>query len=333
MRTVTAVQRRIAIFWRRAAPALFCLAGGACAFSGAEISVPQAERGPYLRIAAGGGDGLYYETAKRICAAYERAVAALPKKTCKALDTAGSVENLRLLREGEADFAVTQSDRQFIAYHGALLFGKEGPMKELRSVASLHTEFFLAAARAGEEAASFADMAGKRIDAGHAGSSARAATETVMALYGIKAEIAPSDSGENADPQEAAQARIARLCGGETDILTAVAGETSPFIQKLKDGCGIKFLKTSGDALRDLAARTPFYVTDRLPAGIAGDEAEAGAGFGMTATLVTRDDQDEAAVRAVYCALAAAGIDITGVAGKEGNTAPVHEALEEGECV
>ena len=78
----------------------------------------------------------------------------------------GSLYNLTSLRDGQLDFALTQSDWQKAAYEGSRFFASAGPMSDLRAVMSLYPEAITILARSGSGIVQVNDLIGKRVDVG-----------------------------------------------------------------------------------------------------------------------------------------------------------------------
>ena len=78
--------------------------------------------------------------------------------------------NVNLLKSGEIEFGVAQSDVQFNATKGQGQFQKDGDMGDLRAVFALHPEPFTVVARKEANIAKFEDFKGKRFNVGNPGS-------------------------------------------------------------------------------------------------------------------------------------------------------------------
>src|SRR5690606_31094376 len=122
--------------------------------------------------------GVYFKAGRALCEVIESAAAG--GLTCDAPATAGSIENLRALRAGELELALTQSDWQYHALTGSDDFARDRPDTELRALFSLHSEAFLLVARRDAEIVRLPDLAGKRVNIGNPGSGQRGTMEIVM---------------------------------------------------------------------------------------------------------------------------------------------------------
>src|SRR4029078_11961922 len=80
------------------------------------------------------------------------------------------VDNLKLLQEGQALLALTQSDVAAQALAGQGIFSARGPFNSLRALAALYPELVHVIVRADSPARSLRDLSGKRIGLGPIGS-------------------------------------------------------------------------------------------------------------------------------------------------------------------
>lgn len=124
-----------------------------------------------LVIAAGQPGGAYAATAER----YKEELAKEGFEV-EILHTAGSVENLRLLRQGKADLGLVQGGT-----------ASDEDRAELKSLASLFFEPVWVFHRADLEVERLADLQGRRIGIGAEGSGTRALALQLLAANGIHA--------------------------------------------------------------------------------------------------------------------------------------------------
>ena len=123
----------------------------------------------FITIGTGGVTGVYYPAGGAICRLVNRDRAKHGLR-CSVESTGGSVANVNLLKSGEIEFGVAQSDVQFNAYNGRAGFAEGGAHGDLRSVFSLHPEPFTVVARADSGITSFEDLRGKRVSMSTEGS-------------------------------------------------------------------------------------------------------------------------------------------------------------------
>jgi TRAP transporter TAXI family solute receptor len=138
--------------------------------------------------------------------------------------SAGSVENLALLREGEADAALVQGGIADPEASSGLL-----------SLGGVFYEPLWVFVRAGVEAETLAQLAGMRIGVGAEGSGTRALVSRLLEANGVTRDSATwvPAAGEEA---------MAALRSGELDALLLVASAQSPVVRSLLDTQGLRLL-------------------------------------------------------------------------------------------
>ncbi len=272
---------------RMAWAALFALAAAlpAAAQDKRLISVATASRG-----------GVYYYAGGTLCGL----VNAQRWQTglrCVAEETGGSIENLRALRTGSADFAIVQSDWQEAAAEGTGVFEGFGPDRELRSVLSLFPEPFTVIARPQSGIARLSDLAGKRVNVGPAGSGSRATSEIVMEAMGW-------EDGDFAHLSELGWLELPRaLCDGEIDAAFAVIAHPNLLVEEMLSSCGAVLIPAETEGIRELVAARPAYFPYSIPAETYPGQTGSVPGFALAAGLVTSSRVPPPVVREVTSAL------------------------------
>lgn len=164
-------------------------------------------------IAGGGRHGAYFRFARRYAAELAREGLAVEVR-----ETAGSVENLRLLGEGAVAAAIVQG-------------GVAGPEDRQRLVAlgSLYREPLWVFTR-GAPVGRLAQLAGRRVGVGPEGSGTHAVARQLLAANGLGG----AEGGSRADLVAADVGACARMLrAGELDAACFVAASTADYIQEL----------------------------------------------------------------------------------------------------
>src|SRR5437667_10757250 len=99
--------------------------------------------------------------------------------------TPGSIENLRLINSGQIESGFAQADLAGWAYNGDNVFAEGGPQRRLRSIASLFPEAAHLVVLADSPINSLADLKGKTISVGEAGSGSAADAAVLLAAAGF----------------------------------------------------------------------------------------------------------------------------------------------------
>lgn len=213
-------------------------------------------------IAAGPKDGAYYHFAKMYSQTF-----ADNDVTLEVRETAGTVENYRLLQSGEVSLAIVQG--------GA---APQGMQVELGSVASLYLEPVWVFHR-GDEADQIVNLRGRRIAIGAEGSGTRAIALRLLAANDIaEAAGAPPPPRAGTQPTSAptqpattlvpigGRKAIDALAAGEIDAAFFVISPTSPLVQELLRKPGIRLMNV--DRHEAYTRMFPYLSSVKLPRGV-----------------------------------------------------------------
>jgi TRAP transporter TAXI family solute receptor len=296
------------------------------------LAGPGAAAEPVLvSIGTGGKTGVYYLVGGALCdlvnaRRWETGV------RCLAEPSDGSVANLRDLRSGARTFGIVQSDTQHQALLGEGPFTDAGPDRELRSVFGLFAEAFTVVARPEAGVRSLADLRGKRVSFGPAGSGGRATMEAVMQALGwTEADFAYVAETPMADTPRA-------LCAGEIDAAIFIVAHPNLTVEEMTSSCDAGLVPVVAPALDRLVEANAYYSRYEIPAGTYAGQTAAAPTFALTATLGTSVRVPPAVVEAVAAAVlggldrlraahpALREIDRHRMIG-EGLTAPLHQGV------
>lgn len=180
-----------------------------------------------LVMATGSASGAYQAYGQRFRVELARAGIELELRS-----TAGSIENLELLAQGDVDVAFVQGGTVPEAAAG----GSEGHAG-IAGIASLYYEPLWIFLRKGLPIERLADLAGHRVQVGPEGSGTRAVALTLLAANGVTAgnsTLGALPTGQAADA----------LLAGQDDALFMVAGVQSETLRRLlaEEGHSIRLL-------------------------------------------------------------------------------------------
>lgn len=245
-----------------------------------------------LLMVTGGTSGTYY--------AYGGVIATvltenLPDVEITANTSGASAANARSLNNGEAELAIIQNDVIDYAYNGTEMLADDGGMPSLRIIATLYPEVVQVVATKASGITSIADLKGKRVCVGDAGSGTEANARQVLEVYGLGF----SDLGkvENLSFGDASTA----MQNGTIDAAFTSAGVPNPAITELSSSTDIVFLPTNGAEADMLLSDYQFYSKYTIADdayGIPGAETIA-----ILATLACTEDLDEDLVYEITKAL------------------------------
>jgi uncharacterized protein len=263
----------------------------------AAVMIPAASaQQNFITIGTGGVTGVYYPAGGAICRLVNK-----DRKDhgyrCSVESTGGSVANVNLIRSGEIEFGVAQSDWQYHGLKGSKAFEKQGPMPELRAVFSLHPEPFTILARKEANIKSFDDLKGKRFNIGNPGSGTVASLDELLkamgrerSFFGLAGELRPDEHG-------------AALCDNKIDAFFYGVGHPSANIQDPTTSCGALLVPITGKAVDALVKANPYYAYADIPGGLYANNPNPTRTYGVKATLVTSAKVPEQAVYTVVKAV------------------------------
>jgi TRAP transporter TAXI family solute receptor len=239
-----------------------------------------------ITIGTGSVTGVYYPAGGSICRLVNRGRKEHGIR-CYVDPTAGSIYNINALRDGDINFGIVQSDWQYKAYHGYPVFADKQPFTNLRSVFSLHSEMFTLAVTKESNIKTFADLKGKRVDIGDAGSGMRATMQELMSLHHWTTATFAKIS--ELKPAEAVQA----LCAKKIDAMVFTAGHPNGLIQEITANCGAKLIPVEGKEVDTLLANNPYYTPSAIPGGMYKGNPQNISTFGVKSTLVTTAEMSD----------------------------------------
>ncbi len=244
------------------------------------LSTAHAKR-TFVTIGTGGITGVYYPTGG--------AIAKMVNKKKKEYgiratveSTGGSVFNVNAVMNGDLEFGVVQSDRQYQAINGLAEWKDKGPQKDLRAVFSIHPESVTLIAAVDSGIKNIQDAKGKKINIGNPGSGQRQNSIDALEAVGINYE--KDIKAESIKASEAASL----LQDGRIDAFFYTVGHPNGSIKEATSGARkVRIADITG--IDSLLAKYPYYAKATIPIsnypGAQNDkDVET---FGVKATFVT----------------------------------------------
>lgn len=167
------------------------------------------------------------------------------------LNTEGGVDNLRLLRQGDAVLALSQSDAAYAAIHGTGAFQSQGPDLALQAIASLYPEPVHVLVRADSPLLKMADLRGKQINIGQSGSASRLTALAILAAHNLP--LSDLKTVTELDLQQALKA----LRDEQVDALIQVIGAPADHIRAASEAFALRLIPLESSALERLQAQRP----------------------------------------------------------------------------
>ncbi|MDR0635791.1 MAG: TAXI family TRAP transporter solute-binding subunit [Treponema sp.] len=208
-----------------------------------------------IRMATGGSTGTYY--------AFGSAVGQiLQEKTGNAItiqSTGASKANIQLIAADEVELAIVQNDVMDYAYRGVDLFNGE-VIQDFQAMAALYAETCQVVANSAAGITSIADLKGKNVSVGDAGSGTEFNARQILEAYGITFDDIGKQNlsfGASADA----------LRDNKIDAFFCVAGAPTTAIVDLAIGKSISILEIDDEHAAAIIAKYPFYTQFPIPAG------------------------------------------------------------------
>ena len=276
------------------------LVGAACqaprATSGG--TTPPASAGPdftgkTLNIATGGTGGVYivYGAGLADMLSKKMKVAASPQTT------PASVDNMKLIRDGKADLAFTLADTAYDAINGKGRFAPPEAKVDAKTIAVMYSNYMHIAAKAGSGINTVADLKGKRVSIGAAGSGTETKAIRILEAYGLSAttDIQP----QRLNAQDSADA----LRDGKVDAFFFDGGLPTGAVSDLANSTSIKLIDQT-DAIAKMNAKYGnFYFAGKIPKGTyKGNDTDV-VTTGTANLLVVPSTFDSAFVKAILTAM------------------------------
>ena len=246
-----------------------------------------APAGGDLIFTTGGETGTYYAFGGVIA----QDVSANTATNVTAISSDGSKANVLLLQSGDAQLGFCQSDVMAYAYNGTSTFADTGAYTGFSTVANLYMEQ-VQIVTCNPDIKTVADLAGKKVSVGAAGSGVYFNAVDILSAYGLgdlndKGEftqiIANYQSfGDSADS----------LTDGTIDAAFIVAGAPTNAISSLATTKDVYLVSLDDAHIDTLLASSPYYSKTTIPADTYPGTPEATT-VAVGAVVIARDDVSE----------------------------------------
>jgi hypothetical protein len=304
---------------KRVGLALLVLAAVFASFAGADKV--------FLNIATGGTAGTYFPLGGAMAEIINNNVADV---NATAVTSGASVANINMLATDEVQMAFVQNDIAFYAYNGVEMF-KDKQQANVRAVATLYNETIQVVTLASTGVKSLADLKGKRVAVGAAGSGAEVNARQVLEATGI--------TYKDISPQYLSFAEAANgLRDGNTDVAFLTAGAPTAAVRDVAAQKEVVIIPVPKNIADKLIAKYPFYVRVKIPKDTYSKQTADVDTVTVKSILVTNASLDEELVynvtKAIFTNLDrlilahAQGKNISRTTALEGLPIPVHPGAD-----
>jgi len=236
----------------------------------------------FVTIGTGGVTGVYYPTGGAISRIINKKFDTYKIKATVE-STGGSVYNINAVLNGDLQFGVAQSDRQYQAFHGEKEWKDKGPQKDLRSVFSIHPESITLIASVKSNIKKIRDMRNKRVNLGNPGSGQLGNSKDAINAFGL------TDDDINAEYVKAVEAP-GLIQDERLDAFFYTVGHPNGNIKEATSGrIKVTIVPIEGPEIDALIKKFPYYAKSVIPARLYPNavNSEDIPSFGVKATFVT----------------------------------------------
>ncbi|UEM02933.1 TAXI family TRAP transporter solute-binding subunit [Skermanella rosea] len=266
---------------------------------------PRADDIRFFRIGTGTTGGTYFPVGGMLANAISNPPGSrpcdrggscgVPGVIAVAQATQGSVENLKEMRTGTLESALSQADIAFWAREGTGPYKGQQPFEQLTTIASLYVETVHIVVRAESDIRSIADLKGKVVSIGEEGSGTLVEARVILEAYGIAEKdiepryLKPGPAGD-------------RLVEGGIDAFFIVGGHPVAAVAEAAARTPIRLLSFDDEQGRNLKERLPFFTESVIGEGVYEGVSETRT-LGVGAQWLVRGDVPEDLVYGITRAL------------------------------
>lgn len=260
--------------------------GGSSTNESADSGAENASGGAVqLTMGTGGTTGTYYAVGGTMSTVLNNA---MENVSLKVVSTGASKANILDIDDKVSDIAIVQNDVMYYAFNGTDLFEADGTFDTFSAIAGIYDETCQIIAAPGIE--SIADLKGKTVNVGDAGSGVEFNATQILAAYGI--DINADINKVNGSFGDAADS----IKDGKIDAAFITAGAPTTAVVDLAISKDINLLTIDDEHAEALMADYPFYTKTIIPGGTYSCVADDVQTLSVRATLIANNDLTEDAV-------------------------------------
>lgn len=209
----------------------------------------------FVNIATGGTAGTYYPIGGAIAEVLNKDAKDV---NASAQSTGASVSNINMLKDSQVEMAIVQNDIAYYAVNGTEMF--ENKVDNLRGIASLYPETCQFVTLESSGIKTIADLKGKRVAVGAAGSGVEGNVRQILKAYGL--------TYDDIDEQFLSFAEGATaLKDGTVDVACLTAGAPTASVQDVASQKQIRLIPLNDEKIAELVKEYPFYTKTTIPSG------------------------------------------------------------------
>lgn len=238
--------------------------------------------GKALLMATGGTGGTYYPLGGAMAETWNNHIEGL---NVTVQSTGASVENIRMLSQGETELAMAMNGPAQAAVQGQGDFSQ--PLTNFAAIGVIYPEVMQVVAPKDSGIKTIADLRGKRVSIGPPGSGTASAAVKILKAYGIDPE---KDIEKFQDTfADAAD----KLKDGQLDAAFAVLAVPAANIVEIGTATPVTIVDIEGEGLQKLLEKEPAFSPYEIPAGTYEGQDEPVHTVSQWAVLYCKKDLDE----------------------------------------
>lgn len=249
--------------------------------------------GKTLNIVTGGTGGVYIVYGAGLADVLTKKM----KVAASAQSTPASVDNMKLIRDGKADLAFTLADTAYDAINGKNRFAPPEAKVDAKTIAVMYSNYMHLVAKTSGGINTVADLKGKRVSIGAAGSGTETKAIRILEAYGL-------NTTTDIQPQRlAAQDSADALRDGKLDAFFFDGGLPTSAVTDIANSTSVKLIDQT-DAIAKMNAKYGnFYFAAKIPKGTyKGNDVDV-VTAGVANLLVVPSSFDAAFVQAILKAM------------------------------
>ncbi len=235
-----------------------------------------------FKMVTGDISGTYYPIGVAIAEVINKEI---PNFNISVDSSKGSIDNIKRIKEGLADFAIIQNDIAYYALNGAEMF-RNDKVESLRAIASLYPETCQFVTLADKKIKSISELRGKKVAVGSEGSGAEANARQILEAYGLTYEDIDAQYLSFSDGSEA-------LKNGKVEAAFLNAGFPTKAVENIASTNKIQILPIDKERSTILTNLYPYYTKTTIPSGTYSGQNEAVDTVSVMAIFVTSNKIDD----------------------------------------
>lgn len=252
----------------------------ACGGNTDPAATPDAPESVVFRVGTGGPTGTYYGFTTAACQ-----ILNTDAYTFEVLSTGGSQANIEGLEDGDYQMAIVQNDVMNYAYAGTNGFNAQ--IQSFSAIGCIYPEICQLVATKASGITSVADLKGKTVAVGAAGSGVYYNADQILAAAGLDI-----DTDINKRALSFGEAKDG-LSDGSIDAAFITAGTPTPAITELATSTEVVAVDLGDEVISKLMAEYPFYAKYEMTSTDYSFITEPVSTVAIMATFVVTNDMSE----------------------------------------